>query len=222
MAETGTGVETGEEATEVTPPQTGTSQYPLNATNVANKMYHWHTVSKIVHIDVFDGTSAAYLPTHFITGMQRLLTFTDIRQDSFKIFITLSYMAGEPRVWAELLYNHFKSFEDFRKRFLIQFWNSSKQRLVRWEMYTGKWSPRGTKSKVNHFTDMVIRSRTLLPRPSEIEIMYALSEHFPPVVRDRILYGSRNTIRDPSDAREELKRIEEEDRLARTHFGGRQ
>ena len=86
------------------------------------------------------------------------------------------------RFWADIYSARWKSFEDFRRDFIEQYWSQNHQAALRQEISNSRWVP-GKWTMAQHFAYFASRASRLTNRMVDEVLITTLMQHFPPPVQ---------------------------------------
>jgi hypothetical protein len=140
--------------------------------------------------------------------LQQLEEYMRIRNVPKAFQLTIAYksitgMAG--RQWIQTVANNLTDYESFKQAFLNNWWSASRQALARCNLYQEKYNRQSNLSLSGHFLKYATLASYLEPRPSDIEIIEAIRQHFPITVQRAMLGNQLNTVQETLNL---LKRVE--------------
>lgn len=101
-----------------------------------------------------------------------------LMDDEDKLEVLGRLLKGWAGTWWRVIADRVKTYEEFRQKFLGQYWNIQIQRRVRDQLEYGKYSPLMRMSPGNYVLKIMAQVKHLTPSLDESDLVYKLSRHF--------------------------------------------
>lgn len=115
-------------------------------------------------------------PIRFIQDIEKYFKKSNI-QGAQQLEAALECLEGPARNWSTIYKPSWKTYEDFRKDFLNNYWSDLEQGKIRHMILTGTWKNRHTMG--DHFAYYVNLAQQLTNPFQETELVSLLLRHFP-------------------------------------------
>jgi hypothetical protein len=144
-------------------------------------------------------------PVFHIRKLEEFMDFLKVPQQLRLAIACRSMVRQIGRQWVEPLSPNLRDYEAFKKAFLNTWWSTSRQSLVRCNIYQAKYDGRSNLSLSTHFFKYVTMASYLDPKPSDPDLIEAIKSHFPMAVQRAMLTNQLRTVEETLDL---LKRTE--------------
>jgi hypothetical protein len=122
--------------------------------------------------------------------------------------------------WLESVRKDLRTYNDFKIAFTDLLWNSAVQAEVRNAIYLDKYDKQSGESYSAHFLEHSARATYLSPRMSEIDLITAISNHFPVHITRSILSANITNIKDALTFLRRLEALEPKGNTQSKHEPG--
>jgi hypothetical protein len=144
-------------------------------------------------------------PVFHIRKLEEFMDFRKVPQQLRLAIACRSMVEQIGRQWVEGISPQLRDYEAFKKAFLNTWWSTSRQSLVRCNIYQAKYDRRSNLSLSAHFLKYATMASYLDPKPSDPDMIEAIKSHFPIAVQRAMLTNQLRTVEETLDL---LKRIE--------------
>jgi hypothetical protein len=110
-----------------------------------------------------------------------------------------SIVGAMGKQWVATVERNLRDYDQFKEAFTHTYWSKSKQSLVRCSMHQDKVSPRSGLSLSSYFLKYTTTASYLEPRPPDVEIIKAISHHFPVIVQRAMIGTQLSTVEETLD-----------------------
>lgn len=132
--------------------------------------------------------------------------------DSLKLPTAKKAICDEyAKQWMESVKKDMRNYEDCKRDFTELLWNATVQSGVRNVVYQGKYSKKSGESFSPHFLRYSVQSAYVVPRMSEIDLVSAISSHFPAYVNRALLSANITKIQGALTFLRRLEALETQD-----------
>jgi hypothetical protein len=144
-------------------------------------------------------------PVYFLRQLDEFMKLKGIPR-ALQLPIAYRSIVGHmSKQWIETVARDIRDYDEFRQAFLNTFWSSTRQSLVRCNLYQGKYNRNAGLTLSGHFLKFATMASYLDPRPSDVEIIEAIRFHYPMGIQKSMLSSQ---LRGIGEALDLLKRIE--------------
>jgi hypothetical protein len=142
-----------------------------NSTNV-NKIPHFHSKTKNPpeFLEQFDKYYEAYSKRN----TRDCLTYLELIEQCFE---------GTTSMWFQIIKSDIKSIDDFKSKFLKQFWSSEIQRQIKKRIEIENYRSEGKLTMAEYFIDRTLTLKSMIPPLDDLEIIDILSHNFNEQIR---------------------------------------
>jgi len=119
-------------------------------------------------------------PPSYLIDLERYFRLLKVNRDETKLFCIGSSLKGHAKYWFDIFKSTFKSYEDFRNRFLTYFWSEDEQEEYKKLVFTEKYQSKIKDESLCCFFDrQLAKSVKLFPDLSFREIVVKLAVKLP-------------------------------------------
>ena len=132
-------------------------------------------------------------PVKFLNSLETYLELKMI-PEAHKMLIVKSALTGPALAWRELVLGPDISYIDFRRKFMSNYWNNTKQDELRNKISHGKFNVKGRLNMEDYFLELGQAALLLDPPLSNTEFIDNAARHFPPEIRNALVVARPQTF----------------------------
>lgn len=137
----------------------------------------------------YDGTS--HFPMEFLKEMEEIQEVYYSNENTRWI---AKHLTDSAAVWWRIVKSQVTTFEQFKEAFIEKFWSSSDQQRIRDYLEFGRYQPDRNMDMVSYLEHQVLRSRQLLPRLDDQQLIKKLGRHYTREIQIALVTRGVSTI----------------------------
>jgi hypothetical protein len=146
-----------------------------NATNQISKLPHFHPKNK--NPPEFLEQFNRYYDNYAKRNTRDCLSYLELIENCFE---------GTAAMWYQIIKSEINDAEDFKTKFLRQYWSTETQRSLKHRIEFEKYRVDGNMTMTEYFIDRTITLKSMIPPLDNIEIIEILSNNFNEQIRASI------------------------------------
>lgn len=193
-----------------------------NVNHVTNKICHRRNESVSVPMSLHGGVLGdIQLPKFEDANKQNVVQFIRELDSYFRVkgvdeilklpLAAKSLKDSYCRSWLETVYTELKDYNEFCKGLIELLWGNQEQTRVRCSIYQDKYNRNSGQTISGHFLSYALKGSYLSPRMTDLDIIHAISSHYPSYIRRSLLSANITTVQEALTFLRQLEAFEQAD-----------
>ena len=145
---------------------------------------------------------------HFLKDLDEYLKLKSVDERLKLTLVSKSLTEEFAKNWFMATKEHINSYEEFKIKFLDQFWSKESQSHTRAQIYRCRYDKSTDGCMASHLLKYAVLGTSLQPPMSELEVIEAVTSSYPPWVQKLFVTSNIKTIQDALSVLNKLEAIE--------------
>jgi hypothetical protein len=145
----------------------------------------------------------------FLSELENYFTWKSVPNSLKLVIAGKAITDGYAKRWLQSVQADLKDYDEFKTGFTELLWNASIQAEIRSSVYQDKYDRSSGETLSDHFLKYSVKSVFLTPRLTELDLITAVSSHFPKNIHTAILASNVSTIQGTLNLLRRLEALED-------------